>query len=150
MAHAPEDPYTVLGVPSTASQDEISRAYRRLVREHHPDLHPSDPAKPTEPQPSATTQPLRRVLDAYALLRDPVSRAEYDRAHGSHAAPRTEPRWSTPYFQDPQAYIRDARPGESVWVGPVRFDAAPTRHRGDEYAIFDDLLDLIFRHFRLR
>jgi curved DNA-binding protein CbpA len=149
MAHAPEDPYAVLGVPPTASQDEISRAYRRLVREHHPDLHPSDPAKPAEPQSSASTRPLRRVLDAYALLRDPASRAEYDRAAGVRR-PRTEPP-SGPYFQDQQAYIRDVRPDESVWVGPVRFHAGPTRHdRPEEQAIFDDLLALILRHFRLR
>lgn len=37
------DPYEVLGVESTASNEEIQAAYRRLALEHHPDRYPSDP-----------------------------------------------------------------------------------------------------------
>jgi curved DNA-binding protein CbpA len=64
----------VLGLPPTATPDEIRRAYRRQVRAHHPDTG-------TTPQsmPLADEQ-LRRVLAAYALLRDPERRARYDRA----------------------------------------------------------------------
>jgi curved DNA-binding protein CbpA len=151
MAHAPEDPYEVLGVPPTATQEEINRAYRRLVREHHPDLHPHDPANPTAQQSSSVTGPLRRVLNAYALLRDPVRRDAYDRSAGLK---RPQSRRSSPYFRNPQPepYIRDLRPEGSVWVGPVRFDAAPPRRdaRSDERALFDDLLTLLLRHFRGR
>ena len=38
-----EDPYKVLGVPKTATQDEIKKAYRKLAKSLHPDLHPDDP-----------------------------------------------------------------------------------------------------------
>jgi len=34
--------YEVLGVPSGAREDEIKRAYRKLAKESHPDLHPED------------------------------------------------------------------------------------------------------------
>jgi curved DNA-binding protein CbpA len=149
MAHGPEDPYDVLGVPPTATQEEISRAYRHLVREHHPDLHPHDPANPAAQQSSSVTGPLRRVLDAYSLLRDPVRRDAYDRAAGLK---RPRPQRSSPYLRSPESepYIRDVQPEGSVWVGPVRFDAAPPRRdaSSDERELFDDLLTLLLRHFR--
>ncbi|HEU4361985.1 MAG TPA: J domain-containing protein [Mycobacterium sp.] len=74
------DPYAVLGVAPTATADEITRAYRRQLRTHHPDVR-------SEASPG-TDDRLREILSAYALLRDPGRRAAYDnradrvRAHG--------------------------------------------------------------------
>lgn len=72
MVHANPDPHRVLGVPPTATQAEITHAYRTHLRTHHPD---------TRPAPSAHTadEHLRQVLAAYTLLRDPARRAAYDR-----------------------------------------------------------------------
>ena len=70
-----QDPYRVLGLPSSASQAEIASAYRRLLRQHHPDIRPCD--QPIDP---AADEHLQHVLTAYALLRDPQARAAHDRA----------------------------------------------------------------------
>jgi curved DNA-binding protein CbpA len=69
------DPYAVLGVPATATADEIRRAYLRQVRIHHPDARPA-----SLQAEQFADEPLRRVVAAYALLRDPERRARYDRA----------------------------------------------------------------------
>ena len=63
-----DDFYKVLGVARDASAPEISRAYRRLARQHHPDRNP---------QPDGAER-FRRLADAYAVLNDPAGRARYD------------------------------------------------------------------------
>jgi curved DNA-binding protein CbpA len=72
------DPYVVLNVPATASQDEITRAYRRKLRAFHPDTREASASAP------AADEQLRRIMAAYALLRDRARRAAFD----SSAKPR--------------------------------------------------------------
>ncbi len=64
-----DDPYKVLGVPKTATQDEIKKAYRKLAKSLHPDLHPDDPGKQAE---------FQAVSAAHDLLRDPEKRRRFD------------------------------------------------------------------------
>lgn len=64
------DPYTVLGVKTTASADEIRKAYRKLAKKLHPDLNPGD--KEAESK-------FKDVQGAYDLLSDAEKRARFDR-----------------------------------------------------------------------
>jgi DnaJ domain len=129
MARENPDPYLVLGVSPTATQTEITHAYRTRLRAHHPDTrHP--------PASQTADDDLRRVLAAYALLRDPARRAAYD-CTTPHAAtpPPHSPQGPTPvdrppagHVQIPITYRTTATPTAHVSspplrVGPVR------RHR---------------------
>ena len=83
MVRQNPDPYLVLGVSPTATQAEITHAYRTRLRAHHPDTRHT-------PSPQAADEHLRQVLAAYALLRDPARRTDYDR-ETAHAAPSPPP-----------------------------------------------------------
>jgi curved DNA-binding protein len=62
------DFYEVLGVPRTAGQDEIQRAYRKLARKHHPDVS-------KEPD---SEENFKQISEAYDGLSDPDTRKRYD------------------------------------------------------------------------
>jgi len=66
---ADKDYYADLGVSSSADQNEIKRAYRKLARENHPDTHPDDPA---------AADRFKKVAEAYDVLSDASERKEYD------------------------------------------------------------------------
>ena len=63
------DYYKILGVPRTASQSEIKKAYRKLARQNHPDVKPGD---------QAAEQRFKDVNEAHAVLGDPDKRKQYD------------------------------------------------------------------------
>src|SRR6056297_924182 len=65
----PNDPYKALGLTRTASADDIKKAYRKLVRTSHPDLHPDDPKAEAR---------FKAISAAYEILKDPETRARYD------------------------------------------------------------------------
>ena len=68
------DYYKTLGVPRSASNKEIKKAYRKLARKYHPDLKPDD---------KAAEQKLKTINEAYEVLGDAEKRAKYDRLGAS-------------------------------------------------------------------
>jgi DnaJ-class molecular chaperone len=71
MATTPRDFYQVLGLPRTASSDDIKKAYRRLARQYHPDLHSG--TKKTEME-----KKFKELNEANEVLSDPDKRKKYD------------------------------------------------------------------------
>src|SRR4029453_16956315 len=107
------DLYAILGLAPSATQAEISHAYRSLLRQHHPDTR----APVDEPQDAVSDQALQQVLAAYAVLRDPTRRAEYDREVWSRTPPARRPQ------QPPKRYGTPRRP--PIAAGPVLWHRAP-------------------------
>jgi molecular chaperone DnaJ len=64
-----KDYYAVLGVPSSASEKELSRAYKKLAKQHHPDANAGN---------AASEERFKEVNAAYEVLGDAEKRKEYD------------------------------------------------------------------------
>ncbi|HEU5109008.1 MAG TPA: DnaJ domain-containing protein, partial [Micromonosporaceae bacterium] len=93
------DFYEVLGVPRTADQAEIQRAYRKLARTYHPDVN-KDPG---------AEERFKEIAEAYNVLSDPDARKRYD-AFGSDFR-------QVPPDVDPETWAR-ARAGGGARRGP--------------------------------
>lgn len=64
------DYYEVLGVPKTATEDDLKKAYRKLARKYHPDLNPDNREE--------AERKIKEVNEAYEVLSDSQKRAQYD------------------------------------------------------------------------
>jgi molecular chaperone DnaJ len=64
-----ESLYDILGVPKTATADEIKKAYRKLARKYHPDRNQGDPE---------AEERFKKIQSAYDVLSDPEQRKQYD------------------------------------------------------------------------
>jgi molecular chaperone DnaJ len=64
-----KDFYAVLGVPASASQDEIKKQYRKLAAKHHPDKNPND---------AKASDRFKDISEAYQVLGDADKRKQYD------------------------------------------------------------------------
>ena len=69
MAVSYKDYYQVLGVPRNASKEDISKAFKKLARTHHPDLNKNDPK---------AEERFKEINEANEVLKDPKKRALYD------------------------------------------------------------------------
>lgn len=69
MAVATQDYYKLLGVDRNAKPDELSRAFKKLARQYHPDFNKGDKAK---------EEKFKEINKAYEVLKDPEKRKLYD------------------------------------------------------------------------
>lgn len=146
----PQDPYETLGVPRSATQDEIRKAFRTLAKTCHPDLHPGD-AKAEEKFKAASA--------AHELLSDPDKRARFDKGEIDAAGQEQAP-WSG-YRQHAEGaggrrYARQGGQGPS-WTDEDLEDLfgsafrggrsargdAKIRGRDDHYSLAVDFLDAV-------
>ena len=64
-----KDYYKALGVEKTATPEQIKKAYRKLARQHHPDVNPND---------QGAEQKFKEINEANEVLSDPEKRKKYD------------------------------------------------------------------------
>jgi DnaJ-class molecular chaperone len=64
------DPYKTLGIAKSATADEVKKAYRKLAKQHHPDLNPGS---------AEAASKFKDISGAHDLLSDPDKRARFDR-----------------------------------------------------------------------
>nr|WP_271210778.1 J domain-containing protein [Rhodococcus wratislaviensis]GLK36288.1 hypothetical protein GCM10017611_31450 [Rhodococcus wratislaviensis] len=127
------DPYQVLGLTSSASQADITSAYRRLLRQHHPDTRTHHQTPDPAADEHLQDEHLQRILSAHTLLRDPEHRAAHDRAVTDRAAaepdvwpprPPRAPTQSATAIRI-QVVVRGTPPqrppADGLWVSPVRW-----------------------------
>ena len=118
-------PYEILGIGRDADKETIRKAYRRLAKESHPDLHPGDPA---------AEERFKRISAANTLLSDPETRARYDRGEIDGSG-QERPRPGSSYREQAQGAQgrryragagagagAGARPGRDGGAGPGGWD----------------------------
>lgn len=122
MRNSLPDHYGTLGVPPTATQREISGAYRKFMRIHHPDID-ADAIDRSE---------LLRIMEAFAVLRNPATRAAYDQAVSRHQSPALRsaepPQTQPPPRRNAQEVpVRVvSRSSEPLFrISPVRWESGP-------------------------
>ncbi len=107
MAVGYKDYYAVLGVPRSASLDDIKSAYRKLARQLHPDVNPGD---------RKAEEKFKDVSEAYEVLSDPQKRRRYDELGPDWQAGPPPPR---PRGGGPRMEYGDF--GDAAGTGGVRF-----------------------------
>jgi curved DNA-binding protein len=105
------DYYATLGVPRNASQADIKRAYRKLARQHHPDVNKGD---------TAAERRFKEVNEAHAVLGDSEKRKAYDQL-GANWAMYQRAGAGTGRAGDPFAGFRGFSGGGAA-PGGVRFE----------------------------
>lgn len=98
---ADNDLYELFELSPTANADEIAKAHKRLAKTCHPDLHPDNPR---------ATEQFKEINRAYAVLKDPVSKGDYDRLRWQaigQGATQERPRRKSPVKQPVHSHDLD-------------------------------------------
>ncbi len=140
------DLYADLGVARDASADDIRTAYRKLAREHHPDVNPNDPG---------AEERFKRVSFANSVLSDPEKRARYDEFGMQGLAEGFDPeqarayqRWShgasqSPHFESFSSDVDFDELLSSFFQSAQSGPAGPIRGRDAEGTLQVEFLDAV-------
>jgi curved DNA-binding protein len=122
------DLYAVLGVPRTASPDDLKKAYRRLAKKYHPDVNPGD---------KAAEEKFKEVTAAAEVLNDPKRRALYDEFGADALRSGFDPAKADAYRQ----YKRQGAPQGGMPFDFGDFQEVPVGEYGtfDFGSIFEEL-----------
>lgn len=125
MSNQPPDYYEVLKVDRTATRREIARAYRALMRLHHPDVDGTVPAgRGTGNGGKADGgSGLLDIMEAFAVLGDPKTRAAYDRTMSVPTTRRGGP------IEVPVRHVHAQQP-PLLRVSPVLWERGPKAGSG--------------------
>jgi molecular chaperone DnaJ len=139
-----KDLYKVLGVAEDADEKTITRAYRALARELHPDTHPDDPG---------AAERFKEITAAYNVLGDGTKRAEYDdfrkAVNGAGSTGRGSSRWGRggrggPQGRNGRTWTR-FRVGDTEAASSSDFDGSSWTFEGED---LDDLFGDLFGRAR--
>ncbi len=111
------DPYTVMGVPKTASDDDIRKAFRKLAKKHHPDLNPGD--KKAEAK-------FKEITQANDILSDKEKRRRFDVGEIDESGAEVPPR----------GFYRDQAGGPG---GAKYYRSGGQEEFGDMSGIFEEM-----------
>jgi DnaJ-class molecular chaperone len=115
------DPYEVLGLKKSATADDIKKAYRKLVRSSHPDLHPDD---------AGAEARFKAIAAAYDLLKDPETRARFDAGEIDASGAERPQRQYYRDFADTAGNPYQQRQGFETQGDPADIFAEILRQRG--------------------
>jgi DnaJ-class molecular chaperone len=118
--------FTILGISSSASPDEIRTAYRRLAKQFHPDLY------------SGGNETFREIQEAYSVLGNAQRRRKYEQQISKKPV-RTTVKRAT-YHPEPEPLIPEQRPIDIGEISPARSFQTFTPS-------FDEIFDWLWRNF---
>jgi curved DNA-binding protein len=98
------DYYKILGIPKTASEEDVKKAYRKLARKLHPDLNPND---------KEANKKFQQINEANEVLSDPEKRKKYDR-YGEQYGENWENAEQYEKARQSGAYTGQRRSGQSA------------------------------------
>lgn len=138
-----KDPYKILGVSKSASQDEIKKAYRNLVKKNHPDLNPGN--KQAEMR-------FKEISVAYDQIGTPEARSKFDRGETDEQKQEAYSEQQK-YWEEALKQGRTGSRGEAG-RGPSFYNTQQNAGRysqsfGDEFG-GEDLFEELFRGARTR
>jgi curved DNA-binding protein CbpA len=116
MTQTTSDPYAVLAIPHGAGEQQIRRAYLRLAKRYHPDLHPD----------ARTSEQMRRVNEAWEILSSPGRRAAYDAVSRRPTSPHVGYWSASPRRSEP------VTPRSQTWSPPPTYPRAAARPSDDD------------------